>query len=1095
MDTNQNLLFGVLAVQVDLIDATQFVEVWADWIAHKKVPLAQMLLDRGLLTPADQAEVERLLQRKLDKYGQDVRCTLSVVAGADLRASLAALNDPDIRKIFGSLERTDSHSAPPIPPIPLTRDRYSLVRMHATGGIGRVWLARDIHIGRDVALKELRTEHAGHPAYRTRFVREAQVTGQLEHPGIVPVYELATRPGNQQPFYTMRFVQGQTLSAAARSYREQRAAGAAGTLELRGLINAFVAVCNAVSYAHSRGVVHRDLKGDNVILGDFGEVIVLDWGLAKVLGRAEEEAGLPVLVDDGTSASVETLQGEILGTPAFMPPEQAAGQSDRITQRSDVYGLGAILYEVLTGRAPFSGGSAYEVVQTVREKEPVRPRQVCPGVPPALEAICLQALAKKPEDRYLSARALAQDVQRWLADEPVEAYQEPLAGRLARWGRRHKTAVKAAAALLLTAVAALSLSTALIAREQKLTEQARLGEREQREQAQRSLGMACQAVDEMLTEVGQNRLAELPGMDSVRRELLHKALIFYQRFLEQKGEDSHLRLETGRAHRRLADIYQMLGQQRKGLDASTASLGVLNPLATAFPERKDYQFELARCRQTQGRLLEDLGRYADALAEHRESRKIFAELWSDNKQEARYAQAVADSDTNLGNTLSVMEQRAEAADVYRRALRTYGGLADRYSSNLEYWHALARIQNNLGLLLVGVRQFKDAAISYHEGIKNLNRLIANPPAESDHFLELSVLHNNLGRASAAMGQLADAENSYRDAIKILTRLVSDHPIRPDYRKELANSFSNLVPVLAGLKQPDEAEKVCRQAQDLLGRLASDFPARPEYQHNWACNYINLGKLLQDAKKYEEAESSYRKGVKVLSDLANIPDRPMFRRTLAPSLANLATLLRERGRTSDAVETARQVVQVWKRLADDFGSNPHYQSELAMSLHDLAILLGEEGKMAEARGLLEQAIEHQQAALRLDRDSQDYRQALGNHYGYLGDACLRSGDTAAAARAALELHRVRPEDSYRAACLLARCTAAALKNEDLSEDKRQELGQRYGGQAVEFLREAVQKNVHNHSEIEENTDLAVLRDRPDYRRLMTEIDRKMRSEPK
>jgi serine/threonine-protein kinase len=1094
MSADRNLLFGVLALQADLIDADQFVEVCAAWMARKDIPLAALLVERDWITPADQTDVERLLQRKLHKHGQDIRSSLGTVLGVDLRASLAALNDPEIGMILGKLGSTDSQMVPSIPPVPLSRERYALLRVHATGGIGRVWLARDDQIGRDVALKELRPEHAGQTAHCTRFLREARITGQLEHPGIVPVYELARRPGNQHLFYTMRFVQGQTLSSAARTYRKHREAGTAGALELRGLINAFVAVCNAVSYAHARGVVHRDLKGDNIILGDFGEVIVLDWGLAKVLDRAEEDVGMPVVQADTNSASMDTLQGEIMGTPAFMAPEQAAGQSDRIDQRSDVYGLGAILYEVLTGQAPFSGSSPVEVLQTVREKEPDRPRRVWSGVPPALEAICLRALAKKPEDRYVSARALAQDTQRWLADEPVEAYPEPLAAKLARWGRRHKTAVAAAAALLLTAVVALACSTALIAREQKHTEQARLAEQEQREQAQRSLEMACRAVDEMLTEVGQNRLSELPGMDSVRRELLHKALTFYEQFLEQKSNDPRLRLETGRAYRRLAAIYQMLGQPPKGLEASTAALEILNLLATDFPDRTDYQYELARCHQTQGQLLDDSGRYAEELAEQRETRRIFAELSRQNPDEPVYSEALADGNNNLGNVLKVMEQRAEAADAYRQALRSYRQLAERFPANLEYRHAQARVQNNLGLLLMATRQYQDAVAVYHEGINNLNQLVTRPPAKSDHLLELAILQNNLGRARAAAGQLSDAEAAYRHAAKILTRLVNDFPTRPDYRMEFANNFSYLVPVLDGLERPAEAEKVCRQAQNLLQRLASDFPGRPDYRHGLACTYTNLGVLLRDAKKYDEAESAYREAVRLLSELASTLDRPLFRQTLAASLTQLAQLLQARGRTSAAVQMTRQVVEVWERLAGDFDTNPDYQSGLGMSLHNLARLLDEQGQMTEARRLLEQAIEHQQAALRLNGERQVYRKALGDHYRGLGEACLRSGDATAAARAALEMYRLLPEDAYPAACLLARSTAAVVKNAGLPESTRKELAQSYGDQAVKLLREAVEKGLNNLSEIEHNTDLGVLHDRPDYRRLLTELNTKTKANP-
>lgn len=330
--------------------------------------------------------------------------------------------------------------------------RYTLTRLHATGGIGRVWLAYDGDLGREVALKELRPERSQDRGFSDRFLHEARITGQLEHPGIVPVYELTRRPADRQPFYTMRFIRGRTLTDAVRAYHEKRAAGRAGPLEQAALLNAFVATCNAVAYAHSRGVIHRDLKGQNVVLGDFGEVVVLDWGFAKVLGRTDDPVEAAPAVPAEEAGPGHTVPGQVIGTPAYMAPEQAEGRADRIDRRTDVYGLGAILYELLTGRPPFPGAEVGEVLRQVREVEPARPRQVCAGVPRALEAVCLRALAKEPDKRYASAGELAREVQRWLADEPVEAYPEPVAARLGRWARRHQALSAGLAVLLASAV-------------------------------------------------------------------------------------------------------------------------------------------------------------------------------------------------------------------------------------------------------------------------------------------------------------------------------------------------------------------------------------------------------------------------------------------------------------------------------------------------------------------------------------------------------------------------------------------------------------------------------------------------------------------
>ena len=415
MDADRNLLFGVLALQADLIDSRQFLEACLLWTSRKDVPLAELLVERGWIVPDDRAHVDYLLGRKLHKHGGDPRAGLAAIPD-DVRRTLANLGDEDVQRSLAGLPRPGAaaHAVETVDHVPGRHERYTRLRLHATGGIGRVWLAHDDDLGRDVALKELRPERAEHAVLGARFLQEARITGQLEHPGVVPVYELARRPDGLQPFYTMRFVKGRTLSEAARAYHDKRLAGQADALGLPALLNAFVTVCNTVAYAHSRGVIHRDLKGQNVILGDFGEVVVLDWGLAKRLGRPEGEPGtLPAPEDSGADDSSLTVHGQALGTPAYMAPEQAAGRLDLIDRRTDVYGLGAVLYEVLTGQPPFTGPDTGAVLRKVQEEEPTAPRQLWPEVPPALEALCLRALAKRSADRPAAAADLAQEVQGW----------------------------------------------------------------------------------------------------------------------------------------------------------------------------------------------------------------------------------------------------------------------------------------------------------------------------------------------------------------------------------------------------------------------------------------------------------------------------------------------------------------------------------------------------------------------------------------------------------------------------------------------------------------------------------------------------------
>ncbi len=264
------------------------------------------------------------------------------------------------------------------------------------------------------------------------------------------------RAQDDQPYYTMRFVRGETLRDIIRRYQARRKAGSVGSLELPRLLTAFVAICNAVGYAHSRGVVHRDIKPANVALGEFGEVVVLDWGLAKLIGETEGAMPGRVELDAGGD---DTSYGQVLGTLAYMAPEQARGDVDQIDARTDIYALGAVLFEILTDRIPHQGKTTRELLRTITRGEVLRASEIDAKVPKALSAICVKAMATLPADRYATALDLATDVQRYLADEPVSVYREPWPVRAGRWVRLHRSLCVATAAVLLVATLSASAWT------------------------------------------------------------------------------------------------------------------------------------------------------------------------------------------------------------------------------------------------------------------------------------------------------------------------------------------------------------------------------------------------------------------------------------------------------------------------------------------------------------------------------------------------------------------------------------------------------------------------------------------------------------
>jgi eukaryotic-like serine/threonine-protein kinase len=332
--------------------------------------------------------------------------------------------------------------------------RYETVREFAKGGMGQITLVHDTHLGRDVALKQLLQQHilpgtqAGAPTTAiltipiiARFLQEARITGQLEHPSIIPVYELGYRDDGSL-YYTMKLIRGQSMHDFLKE---------AKTLNDRlPLLTHFLDLCQAISYAHSRGVIHRDLKPMNLMIGEFGETVVIDWGIAKVRGEDDIHAkGLEATVTamrvSSAEATAKTMYGQTIGSPYFMPAEQAMGRTDLIDERSDIYSLGAVLYTVLTGKMPYAGNNVREFMEKVGHVEPKPVRMLEPDVKPELEAICSKAMALVPENRYQSAKELTDEIQNYLSGGMVDAYSYNLGELIKRFYKKHKKVLTTAA--------------------------------------------------------------------------------------------------------------------------------------------------------------------------------------------------------------------------------------------------------------------------------------------------------------------------------------------------------------------------------------------------------------------------------------------------------------------------------------------------------------------------------------------------------------------------------------------------------------------------------------------------------------------------
>ncbi len=347
---DRNLLFGILAVQMDFISRDALVTAMNAWVLTKDKPLGEILVSQKALAADRRTLLEALVQEHLKQHGNDAEKSLAAVSSlGSVEADLRQVADPEVQASLVQI----AAARPPIDPhatrfqsvgsFTSSGTRFRILRPHAKGGLGQVSVARDEELQREVALKEIQERHADDPNSRSRFLLEAEITGGLEHPGIVPVYGLG-QYADGRPYYAMRFIRGDSLQEAVTRFHssaDKRLDSGERAVELRALLGRFLDVCNAIAYAHSRGVLHRDLKPGNIMLGQYGETLVVDWGLAKPQDPSalKTESVEGPIRPSSQGSSEATLMGSTIGTPQYMSPEQAAGRLDLLGPASDVYSL------------------------------------------------------------------------------------------------------------------------------------------------------------------------------------------------------------------------------------------------------------------------------------------------------------------------------------------------------------------------------------------------------------------------------------------------------------------------------------------------------------------------------------------------------------------------------------------------------------------------------------------------------------------------------------------------------------------------------------------------------------------------------------
>jgi eukaryotic-like serine/threonine-protein kinase len=679
--------------------------------------------------------------------------------------------------------------------VPQRLGGYEVLAELGRGGMGVVYKALEVRLNRVVALKLIRDPDLVAPATIERFRVEAQAVARLRHPNIVAVYEVGEEAG--QHYLAMEYVEGGTLAGLVRE-SPLPAMEAARYAEV---------IARAVQHAHENEVVHRDLKPANVLLGADGTPKVADFGLAR-----------HVASDHSLTAT-----GEVIGTPSYMPPEQARAEHDKVGPASDVYSLGATLYELVTGRPPFSAATSAETLLQVLTEEPVAPRALNAGIPRDLETICLKCLQKDRAARYATADDLADDLARFQRGEPVRARPVGRLTRGWRWCRRNKLVAGLAVGLLAALVGGLGVVTWQLWR----VEQHRIAAEKARDRAQASLAKAQDAVDFIGQRIGEVRLAHVPQVQEVQREVLEYALRFHEGLLEEHGDEPAARWEAVRAWLRVANIRGELGRADASDAAYSRAIQMVEEMPDDYPSSVERQRMLIRCYSGRLTMLRQAGRGGGIGAYGPILDRLIESFQREYRLEADDQYTVA---TYLHNKAGwKWLPPGEAAALCQRAVTLLRALTKEHPENTRYRQELANACNTLATHLKRLGRPNEARDAYEEARATYQLLAASSPGDPSLQLGLATVTRNLVPFFRTQKKYPEAEEVAHQAEAIFVRLTRDYPSVPRYHSQLAELYYSCALLRMDLKQSAEAlvffEKAARCQQRALEPDPMNFDFR------------------------------------------------------------------------------------------------------------------------------------------------------------------------------------------------------------------------------------------------------------------------------
>jgi eukaryotic-like serine/threonine-protein kinase len=780
---------------------------------------------------------------------------------------------------------------------------YVLQGVLGKGGMGVVYKARQISLNRPVALKMLQAGILATEDDLRRFQNEAEAVAMLDHPHIVPILEVGQY--DEHRYFSMKLIGGPSLDRKLSQF----------TNNVKAAARLVRTVAEAVHHAHQRGILHRDLKPGNIILDDRGAPHVTDFGLAK---RVQADSEL-------------TQSGAILGTPAYMAPEQASGKRGMVTTATDVYGLGAILYALLTGRAPFGGESPVETLEQVRERKPESPSKLNPLVPRDLETITLKCLEKEPLRRYASAQALADDLRRYLSGESILARPVWLATRAWMWCKRKPALAGLASALIFALLIVMAI------------ELARRRETEVRKAAESNFMMAQTAVEDFLTSVNQNTL--LREQDSVeirslRKELLKSALNYYERFVNERRNDPALREPLANAYFQVGAIAHEIESRERAIKAFRSAQTIWESLLNGNPDKDELGLKLAQCHLAIGKQQAALGELQAAMASFVPGRAILEKLTSRKPEQEVYQANLADCYSQIGIIQGQLESGDSGLEILEKAKKIQQTLIGRSLTDQLYKKSLAEIINALGFVYEKRLDYANASRSFEE-VQQICQSLLSEIGDSPKPVRLldlmalaqynmAIIHGVSKKLDKVPLELFEKSLANRAA------LVALHPSVKSFQENLGKSYCEFALGQHRANQTEKALDTLSKSISILEKLVESEPGQARYHAELSRSWNARGYMRDELRENDQAIPAFEKAINELrTAIARSRDDNAYKASLSLSLENLGEQFVDLGQVDAGLTHYLEARDLRRQL---HSSHPE-SVEYAQDWSDALVVLG------------------------------------------------------------------------------------------------------------------------------------------------------------